>query len=444
MGKIGLSVLALLLLPLSFLRAQAQAPPAKQAKMLLDQVDRVMKEVERLSGMPFLEPVAKGILTEKQFKDFARKEMEKDYPAWKIDAEEEVLKRLGLLDRGKSLRKEAIKLMGAQVAAFYDPDSKVFRLVKGRSSGKFSLVIMAHELTHALDDQYYGLKLHQEQAKACWDSSFAQGAVAEGSATVLQMRYFLEKLKEGKFTQEDMNAQMKIEKAQSKDLAEAPPTLVADLVSRYMMGMYFLSKGNIRAAQSGCRAAVEAAMFDPPLSSEQVLHPAKYWDPLKRDQPVEIFFPRARLVMGAGWRCLDMDTLGEIQCALLARPRDFKFKIQKALMANPGFWTNRAAAGWGGDKYALYKNRKGEKALIWVAAWDTLEDAAQFLRAFREYRGDLPAAVLAKGKVTAFAFGMEKDRAALVLEALLPRLRFRKAGPWNPGFEAPRGRTRRG
>ncbi len=417
------------------LPSQAKAPPRPVEESLLGKVDKVMDDVVRLSGMPFLHPVARTVCTQREFKAFALEELRKQYPSWKWKALEAAYRALGLLKSGTDLVAAQIELLSAQVVGYYDPSSRTFRLVRGRSLGAMTLIVMAHELTHALDDQYYDLKSHQDASKGSSDFSFALGAVMEGSAVTLQMRYMVEGMGEGWLTGADISAQEKVSGAQNKALENAPPILTFDMLGRYMMGMYFLSKGNLKNAMMGCRAAVEKAMFDPPLSSEQVLHPAKYWDPRKRDDPVVIGFPRARLVMGKGWRCLVGDTLGEIQCALLARPVDFRFKMRKNLMASPSFWTNPAAAGWGGDRFALYEDRKGRRALLWVAAWDTEKDAAQFLGAFRKYRGNLPAAVLAKGKVTAFAFGLEKDRAGLVLEALLPRLTFRKAGPWNPGYK---------
>ncbi len=415
--------------------SQAKAPPRPGEETLLGKVDKVMEDVVRLRGMPFLQPVARTVCSQREFKAFALEELRKAYPPWKWKALEAAYRALGLLKPGTDLVAAQIELLSAQVGAYYDPSTRTFKLVRGRFKGGIALVFMAHELTHALDDQYYDLKFHQDASKGSSDQSFAMGAVMEGSATTLQMRYMMEGMQEGWLTGADISDQEKMSGAQNKALEEAPPTLAFDLVGRYMMGMYFLSKGNLKNAMRGCRAAVEKAMFDPPLSSEQVLHPAKYWDPRRRDDPVVIGFPRARLVMGRGWRCLVADTLGEIQCALLARPVDFRFKVRKNLMAGPGFWTNPAAAGWGGDRFALYEGRKGRRALLWVAAWDTVKDAAQFLEAFRKYRGNLPAAVLARGKVTAFAFGLEKERAGLVLEALLPRLTFRKAGPWDPGYK---------
>ena len=430
-------ILFLLFACAPFAPSQAEAPPRPGEEKLLEEVDGVMKDVERLRGMPFLQPVEKGICTAAEFKDFVLAEMKKELPEKKLRAMEAAYTALGLLPPGTDLKAEAVKLLAGQVAGYYNPETKSFKLVRGRAKGAAALIAVAHELTHALDDQYYDLEAHSDAAKGCADEEFAFGAVAEGSATILQMRYMLEGQARGRFDMKSMMEQAKAEKTQAKRMESAPPTLVADLLGRYMMGMYFLSRGNLAGARRGCGKSVEAAMFDPPLSSEQILHPEKYWDPERRDDPVRISFPRAEEVMGKGWRCLEMDTLGEIQCALLARPKRFKLRIgMNAAMGNPRFWTNKAAAGWGGDRFALYRNEKGKTALFWVAAWDTGKDAAQFLEAFKRYRGDLPSAVLAAGKVTVFAFGLEKEKALTLLEALLPKLRFRKAGSWDPGYPA--------
>ena len=100
----------------------------------------------------------------------------------------------------------------------------------------------------------------------------------------------------------------------------------------------------------------------PPTSSEQILHPEKYWDADKRDHPVVVDDERMeRMILSDGFHVVHKDTVGELLCAILTSPADKKLNIMLASQA--GYWTNDDAAGWGGDRfYLLARGSSAEEA----------------------------------------------------------------------------------
>jgi hypothetical protein len=143
-----------------------------------------------------------------------------------------------------------------------------------------------------------------------------------------------------------------------------------------------------------------AARKDPPQSTEQILHPDKYWDGAKRDQPIVIDdAAAAKWLAQPGRSIVHADTIGEMLIAILTSPRGASLNLPT--MPTSEAWTNAAASGWGGDRFYLLasgdnadaaradlKNLKG----VWVTAWDTPKDRDEFVAA-------LPKGSLASGAV---------------------------------------------
>lgn len=411
--------------------ALERAAPGKTDLLAL--AEKVMGQVAELRGMPFRRPVAKGIYTREQLEKFLLAELEKELPDGRAGALERAYGAVGLLPEGVGLRATMARVLLGQVGGFYDPEQGAFHIMEGRGGPEMSLVIMAHELAHALDDQYFDLAALTDAARLDSDREFAVGSVVEGSATVQQMRFMVEAQRKGELGVEALLADAEREKAATEAFFAEPALFAAMLVPRYTMGMLFLARGRLGAVAAVEARDLERAMADPARSSEQILHPQKYWDPEKRDDPVEIVLPPASRMLGEGWHPIGRDTLGEILCALLARPESFRFKASNpGLLVVPGLWTNAAAMGWGGDRIQVYENRRGEQAVIWCSAWDTEADAEEFLAAYRTHRKGRAAGEALRGKALALVFGLESERARIAAERCLDGAIYRKVQVWEP------------
>jgi hypothetical protein len=106
-----------------------------------------------------------------------------------------------------------------------------------------------------------------------------------------------------------------------------------------------------------------------PLSSEQILHPDKYFE---YESPVKVALPDVRTLLGPGWKRIDYDVNGEWSLYLI---------LDQFL--NTSTESRRAAAGWAGDRYALYEgSQPGEVFISQLTAWDTQNDAREFFDAY--------------------------------------------------------------
>ena len=145
--------------------------------------------------------------------------------------------------------------------------------------------------------------------------------------------------------------------AAQEDLPESPYFLQRSLEFPYNEGAVFVGILN----QMGGFAAVDAVFNELPRSTEQVLHPEKYFD---KEPPVELDIPDD--AMGAGWSVQAENVLGE-------------FFLRTWLEALGSDSAAAAAAGWGGDAYAVFDNGSGDFALGVLTDWDTDEDAREFI-----------------------------------------------------------------
>jgi hypothetical protein len=182
----------------------------------------------------------------------------------------------------------------------------------------------------------------------------------------------------------------------------------------------------------------------PPQSTEQVLHPEKYWNAQLRDEPVMVDDePIERLLEeGSDRSVVHRDTVGELFCALLTQPADEPFDIL-ALSLAPA-WTNEAAGGWGGDRfYLLASSRTEERAGpdlkdprgLWITAWDTADDCDEFVEDYNAYR-EMPARDMIRfaPRVALFFFNLPDAERVRIAEGLRRgALRLSQSGkPWSP------------
>jgi hypothetical protein len=239
-------------------------------------------------------------------------------------------------------------------------------------------------------------------------------------------------------------AQQEMENA--KPLLEAPRYFTA-IVASYICGMQFLGRGNLMAIvlapdNKAVGADFLAARKDPPRSSEQILHPEKYWNEATRDEPVLLSDPDVERILGQpGWFPVHVDTVGEMLTGVLTTPRDVKPDL--ASMQQASAWTTAAAQGWGGDRFYLLapganpsqaaSASKGFRG-VWITLWDTPQDREEFVRALPQGSA-APHAVAPLGSLgAAVFFGFDKttaDATAKRLEETPPAM-TRGGRPWSP------------
>ena len=264
-------------------------------------VTTIAHRVEALRGLRFSSLPA----PQRVSGDVARREglgdLDRSYPAARRHADEAILRRLGLIEPGVDLRKVSASLFGeGGVAGYYDPRSNRLRIVEGAATGSRVLreVTLAHELTHALEDQRFGLS---PQEGTNDDRALARLALIEGSATLVMERYLLRHFS----AEEALAGVLGSAFAGGPDL---PPFLQAQLLFPYTGGMAFVQELLGRAGERWTLVDL-AERVRPPDSTEQVLHPDKY---LRVEEPLPV---PLRIGLGAGWRRAASGVWGEFVAA---------------------------------------------------------------------------------------------------------------------------------
>jgi hypothetical protein len=427
-------------LPWRQAEAAAQFASRQTSEDVARLADEVAKEVEALRGWQFKTPIKKELSTPEDVRQYIERRVQTDLPPGKAERIQAFLRTIGLIPPDCNLEATYVRLLENQVGGFYDSESRTMHLVEraGGIPAAVERIMLAHELTHALDDQQVDLgAFTKAYAGRSEDMDIVTASIVEGSATGLMLQYAARDQLSGRINLQDLQQYAQQEAARGKVLLEAP-RYFSVLLASYVCGLQFLAKGDLPAL-----LLAPEAESTPPRSSEQILHPAKYWDKAARDEPVVVDDAAARrwLTRSGQW-VVHADTVGEMLIAILTTPKDQRRDLAGMELANT--WTNPAATGWGGDRFYLLasgasageagrtlRNLKG----VWITNWDTPQDRDEFLQALD--RGQTAAhttALLGTKEAIVFFAVDEAERQALIKrlqESPLPAVRDGRT--WSPG-----------
>jgi hypothetical protein len=346
-------------------------------------VTAVLPELQSIRGITFKEKVPVTVIDDRKAREYVIARFRRLTPEAKIRSDETVYRLLGLVPNDMDVLKTLLDVLEEQAGGFYDPGTKSFYLLDDMPKNMTAL-LTAHEMTHALEDQRYDIDGRLEKTLDDDDASFALSAVAEGSATVAAAVYVAYGVTAGTLDQAQLDAAGSA--VPTKRLNAMPAALRRELLGPYVLGMSFLTRGGTRGLQHGFpKADVDAAWAHPPISSEQILHPEKYWDPAKRDDPKRVTIPDPSRLLGKGWSRAGSGVLGELTlgCLVGAKTPD-----ASDLASGGVAWTNAAASGWGGDRLELWTN--GAAAVVLLSTlWDSVDDAKEFAAALSNGNGQL-------------------------------------------------------
>ena len=346
-----------------------------------------------LPGMrkiPFKSEVKRDVTARGDLQALLIKEIDEEMTPGEFRANELGMKALGLLPANVDLKAVMVKVYAEEIAAFYDTKTKTMHLIKEpeakakkpptfleRLAGKTggfdkdeNKTVIAHELTHALADQNFDIDAMQKAAKDDDDRSLALSALIEGEATLTMIGAQMKDW-DGSASREIPAAALDrlfgfmiplMPMAGGKSLREAPVILSESMIFPYLRGLVFCA----RLTNDGGWKALNEAYRRPPLSTEQILHPEKYR--AKPDRPMAVDL--GKLDAGKGWKEAGRNVVGEMQLAVLLRRHGGK----------------GAAAGWDGDRYAVFEGPGGKVGLVWLTTWDRVEDAREFQRGYVRFQ----------------------------------------------------------
>jgi hypothetical protein len=357
-------------------KAGARRLSAAQAEALVREVSGT---VERLRRLQFKKPVAVEVVDattarkdfEAELDDADREEARHTRDAWV---------HIGLVSATTDLVAAHLDTAEKDVVGYYQSGSKTFRLLSHVSDLELRSV-MAHELTHALEDQHYDLQAVQKRAKD-EDEAVAIRAVIEGSAMVTTLSILHRQGGIGKAKEEAALASRR----RASSVSGRPTFVQMQLLLPYTLGFSFLLRGKPwELLRDGVRIEdIEQAYAQPPHSTREILHPEQYWGGRRRSAR-SLSLPDLSPTLGPGWSRVVTGSIGELGLTLLTGSQ---LKSGGFEMLLPTSWTTPGASGVAGDVYHHYVN--GDRtATVLLTRWESVRDADEFQRSLRGGRRTL-------------------------------------------------------
>jgi hypothetical protein len=310
--------------------------------------------VERERGLEFKEDVSVRLASEGEFQRMLSAQLDGDRAAL-LEAQE-VLRAIGLVPPDFDLVKEQQSLLSIAAAGFYLPKTKEL-VVRAASVTPFVREVIAHELTHALDDQWFDL--HRPKLDTADDESgFAFSALVEGDARRVENAYVASM---SPADQIEATTEQAALLAGHPELLDLPPVLLTLVDSKYSDGSLFVQALLV----TGGQARLDAAFAMPPSTTEHILDPERY---LAGEGPIAVSAPQAD---GAA---SNAGVLGE----LLVREMLFDSLPSVAQV-------QRAITGWGGDAYTTWIDSSGKTCLRDTFVGDTQGDTNELVGAITEW-----------------------------------------------------------
>ena len=375
--------------------APGPAAPAPASAAPASRFSRIETELSALRALPFKNSVPSSAQTRGDFRAWARAELARELPPKKNEGLSHAYADLGLAPQGFDLTTTLEDALTTQVAAYYDPRSKAFRVVGEMRGEEVDGMIVAHELTHALDDQHFDLETFDggegNRLGLSEDERTARDFVTEGEATFLMLAWqsasgegagkrlgplgvaavrmavamlgaadpleLLAAARRGRSV-----AELSPEERSELDaMTRLPPLVSLPLIEPYFKGAALVSEVWGR----GGWGAVGDLYRHPPASTEQILHAReKFLD--HRDPPILMSLPAVR--PGLSEPPVATEVLGELGVRAYFKTWDFPT-------------VEVAAAGWGGDRFWVWE-RAGQFTVLWATRWDSENDAKKFLAAY--------------------------------------------------------------
>jgi len=372
-------------------RANVVGSNARNAAIVTTTAE-ILKETSEIRELAILSPVRSGAQSRSDIERMLIKNLDDQMSPAEMHATELSLRKFGLAPADFEYRSFMIKLLAEQVAGYYDAKAKEFHLadwleLEGQKP------VMAHELTHALQDQHFNLRRFEKWPHGDSDAELAAHALIEGDATLAMMIYMAKNPLVALAFSRSLTTGVATEQYD-----QAPRSMRESLVFPYSQG----SEWATQLYRKGGWNMVSTAFTHLPLSSEQILHAEKYFN---YERPIKIVLPdvtsllngskqqtpkskqqlaisnqhssRHRLpaadrpLPAGAWRRIESDVNGE-----------WNYYLILDQFLNAPAESKRAAAGWAGDRYALYEGPNGQLFLGQVAAWDTETDAREFFDAY--------------------------------------------------------------
>ena len=375
-------------------KAPARITP-EQAKQLFSLVDELIKFSSDETGLPVKNTVKRQLTTRTAVESYLEEKFNEDQDAKRLQRDEIVLKKFGLLDRDFALKPFLLALLKEQIEAYYDSKTKTVNMLDWVDIDE-QKPVLAHELTHALQDQHSDLEKWDDQTPddvsvdsagdtdhlAKDEMDTARDAVAEGQATAIMMNYILKPL--GKSLVKDPEV-MDVLKQQmngsenSPVMARAPLLLSESMLFPYREGLSF--EQDVWMDQ-GKTAAFSGALDHPPTSSWEIINPREYE---KHHIPSVPLLPDIHPLVDKLYQPYDIGQVGQLDVHILTE----LFGGDEA--------SRNLSPAWNGGLYWAGQVRSAKSpaeqsstkslALFYLAAWRNPASAQAFAKLYADSLG---------------------------------------------------------
>ncbi len=332
---------------------------------LFSQIESIFGELGEISGLKPLRKIDYDLIDRSRVKQFLEERIREVVKPEEIRAEEITLKKFGFVPPDFDLKKTTIELLTEQAAAFYDYRKKKLFVLDWAPSG-LQQIALVHELAHALADQHFNLEKFIERGVQNDDSQTARMAVMEGQATWLMSEILARRsgqsLKTSPAILQVMSHSAEMSAGQFPIFDAAPLYMRESLLFPYSQGMLFQHA----VVEKLDRAAFAKVFENPPLTSQQILHPEKYFAGAKPGAPV---LPVA--AAGREYRELTAGTIGELDHSILLRQYVGKEEAENL------------APKWTGGRYRIVEHKTTKQSVLaYAVEWDSPETANRYLRLY--------------------------------------------------------------
>ncbi len=358
----------------------------EQAKELFGSVDAILAFDSNETGLPILHSVKRQLVTRDEVEHYLMQQLHNERDARRLQQSELVLKKFGLLDRDFQLQPFLIQLLREQIAGYYNDKTNTVNLLDWIPPEE-QKPVLAHELTHALQDQHIHLEKWGQQSDlsvakdvkednahiATDEQDTVRDAVVEGQAMATFIAYALAPTGKDLLTSPELADKMNQAMSDNSDsptLANAPLLLQRSLLFPYESGLNFL---RAVLAAKGKQAAFAGMLDHPPSSTYEIMTPKIY---LEHGAVPLLRMPDIHPLIDAQYRPYDIGVLGE-----------FDVQVMAELFGGAAV-ANTPAPAWRGGIYYTAQSKTAEKdadqnstaslALLYLSRWATPEAARAF------------------------------------------------------------------
>src|SRR5580692_763668 len=353
-------------------------------KKLFASVDRIFAFAAEDTGMPKHAAVKRRLVSKADVEKDTTRQLAKEEFAKSFAQEELSMKKLGFLPRDFNLKEFLVKSTGQEIAAYYDDETKTISMLNWVPPDRQE-PILAHELTHALQDQNYDLAKWMkggskaENGSAMGDSAIARKAVVEGQAMVVYVDYLLKPA--GRSLEDTPQLVYQMEEPAVKAVIDSQLMHDAPMILReagtfaYNQGLIF--EGELLHA-GGKKMAFAGAFARPPRNSHEVLQPETY---ILGEKLPPVRIPDLQGVLGSQYELYDSGGIGELDVRALLKQYSGR-RIADDL-----------SAAWQGGTFVAFRRKDtaaevspstANLALFYVSRWKTPQAAERFARFYTE------------------------------------------------------------